>query len=232
MTVDWDSLLKTIGGGGIALTVAAWLIRAIVTDRLKANTDAEIVRLKSSLDRDIKLFEVELKSNTEAEVEKLKHSLQITADSYIERLRSDLQMEQLRFSRLHEKRGKVIAEIYKRLVNVELEGKKFIYQLGRCPKDEDGNPRAIVAIREFESFVDQHRIYLSERVCELVGGFSALLKDPVVHALVYGDIERPNPQTLMESHQGFKKAFEMFASEIPAARRELEREFRQILGVT
>ena len=47
-----------------------------------------------------------------------------------------------------------------------------------------------------------------------------------------GDIENAPLPILMEKREGFKKALEAFHTDIPAARRELEREFRSILSVS
>lgn len=104
---------------------AAWLIKAVITDRLKANADAEIERLKNQLMRDTKLFETQLKSTSDAEIERLKSALQAVAVEH-----------QIWFSKLHEKRAEVIADLYKKLVAVERHAVHYIYQQGPeslCP---------------------------------------------------------------------------------------------------
>jgi hypothetical protein len=59
------------------------------------------------------------------------------------------------------------------------------------------------------------------------------MREPVVHALVYGDIQGYADQsTLAERSEGFKKAFAAFEGAIPETRRMLEEEFRTMLGVS
>jgi hypothetical protein len=61
MSINWQELLTTLGGGGLLLAAAAWLIKALITQgltrdaevfkaRIKAESDVEIERLKSSLE--------------------------------------------------------------------------------------------------------------------------------------------------------------------------------------
>jgi hypothetical protein len=57
------------------------------------------------------------------------------------------------------------------------------------------------------------------------------LREPFIHALVYGRIEYPTEKTIGESNEGFMRAFEEFRNRIPALRRGLLEEFRGILGV-
>jgi hypothetical protein len=54
---------------------AAWLIKAVITARLKANADTEIERIKNELARDVEAFKIRLKADTDAEIERLRHFL-------------------------------------------------------------------------------------------------------------------------------------------------------------
>jgi hypothetical protein len=218
----WEQvLLAFVGSNATLVLVLGFLGRSLV---------------QTWLTKDIKKFETELKASADLQLEHLKYELKAKGDASIEQLKSALQVasteRQIRFSNLHAKRAEVIAEVYRRAVDVEREGRIYIYKFGQVTgNDEQGEAPAIVALREFDIFVDQNRIYLSDQICQLLAGFSGLLNPPLVHALVYGRIEHPTPETLNQSHQGFKKALEAFQKDIPAARGELEREFRKILGV-
>jgi hypothetical protein len=157
---------------------------------------------------------------------------QSEANASIERLKGDLQIELIRFSKLHEKRAEILADMYRRCVDVEREGRIYMYRFGKGPMNEQGEALAVEALQDFGVFAEQHRIYFSERVYQLLVGFRTLLEPYIAHARAYGDIENAPLPILMEKSEGFKKAFEAFQTDIPVARRELEREFRSILGVS
>jgi hypothetical protein len=93
MTIHWQVLLTTLGGGTAVLAAAAWLIRTV---------------LNHVLTRDAEAFKAQLKADTDIETERLKSSLQMVAFEH-----------QVRFSNLHAKRADVIAEIYSQMVEVE-----------------------------------------------------------------------------------------------------------------
>jgi hypothetical protein len=64
MAINWQDLLTTVGGGSGILLAAAWLIRTVLNDKLV---------------RDAKVFETQLKAGADAEIERLKHSLEMFA---------------------------------------------------------------------------------------------------------------------------------------------------------
>jgi hypothetical protein len=86
-------------------------------------------------------------------------------------------------------------------------------------------------ILDFYDFVETHRIYLPEHICELLSNFIGALRKPVIEVHVYGSIDYPNDQTLKERKEAFMLAYENFQNDIPKARKALEGEFRTILGV-
>jgi len=91
--INWQDLITTVGvitGSGSALLgAAAWLIKTVLQDRLA---------------RDADVFKKQLRADADTEIERLKASLQMVAVEH-----------QILFSKLHERRAEVIAELYKRL---------------------------------------------------------------------------------------------------------------------
>jgi len=96
--VDWQeiitALVATVGGGGVLLAAIAWLIKALVSNRLaldaekfkieiKANADTEIERVKSFLTRASRVHERQL-----AILEKL-YSRLCDAQGYFQRMTSN-----------------------------------------------------------------------------------------------------------------------------------------------
>ncbi len=211
MAINWQDVITTVGvttgGGSVLLGASAWLIKKVLT---------------SKLERDAVAFKIQLKADADQEIEKLKASLQIISAEH-----------QVRFSKLHDKRAEVIAELYKRLVQVFWRGQMFVltsennptaYQKAEFAKTEK-------EVRELFFFFDENRIYLPESVCTLLDKFIGEIRGNVYAAGIFGRIENPNEHTSQQSQDAFTKGYEAFEKQIPAARRVLETEFRGILGV-
>lgn len=118
MNINWQDVVttvaSTVGGTAVLLAAAAWLIRTVLTNRLALDAEK---------------FKAELKANADMEMEKLKHSLQRIAVEH-----------QVRFSKLHEKRAEVIADLYRRLSVVFWDAQRFVLTGGQGAR---GKPRNI-----------------------------------------------------------------------------------------
>jgi hypothetical protein len=123
------------------------------------------------LNRGIKKFEADLKATADSELEHLKAELKAKGDISIEELKSRLQ--QTASSAVLEaprKRAEVMAELYRRAVEVLDVGEKYVFQMGAREHEEQYAVTNKTMV-EFYDFFDEHRIYLPERVCRLAGRF-------------------------------------------------------------
>jgi hypothetical protein len=207
MTVNWQDLFTTVGGGTGILLAAAWLIRTVLNNRLA---------------HDAKVFEMQLKAGADSEIERLKHSLELFAVEH-----------QVRFSNLHAKRAEVIAEIYTQMVDAEQYGQRFVYVEGYAgdSKRQEAYFETHKKLVEFYFFVEKRRIYLPEQICARLKTFADTVRKSVIAINIYVPIEQPyNPKLLEEKTRIIKEVFQAFEESIPAARLALEQEFRQILG--
>ncbi len=106
MTVNWQDVIvtvfTTIGGGAVLLGAAAYLMRAALAQRLLLDAEG---------------FKSQLKASADAEIERLKIALQMRALEH-----------EVRFSKLHEKRAEVIAELYGRLVEISMLAHQYAYE--------------------------------------------------------------------------------------------------------
>ncbi len=109
MHFNWQEFLATIGGQAALLGIVGYLIKKLVSSRLEREADA---------------FKTELKRNSDIEIERLKSSLQMSANEH-----------QIRFSKLHEKRAQVLADLYKLLVKATWETENFA-----SPMEFSGEP--------------------------------------------------------------------------------------------
>jgi hypothetical protein len=205
MIINWQILLTTLGGGTAILAAAAWLIRTA---------------LNHALTRDAEAFKARLSADAEIEVEKLKSSLQMAAFEH-----------QVRFSNLHAKRAEVIAEIYSQMVEVEQHGKRFVYVDVFDETRQQAYSETMKRLIEFFFFLEKRRIYLPENICTLMQKFVDTIRKHVIRTNIYEPIEQSfNSKVLEEKIKVIQEVNEAFEGSIPAARAELEREFRRLLG--
>jgi hypothetical protein len=72
---------------------------------------------------------------------------------------------QVRFSKLHERQGEVIAELYKLLLETSAIARGFIYNDTRNPTEaERANNKAL----QLYQFIEVNRLYLPESICSLL----------------------------------------------------------------
>jgi DNA primase large subunit len=221
MSIDWQqvvtTVVATVGGGGVVLACAAWLVKAIVTNRMA---------------RDAEMFRTRLQTDANTEIEKLRHSLQMATLEH-----------QVRFSKLHEKRAEVIAEVYGLLVELHRLGEWFALNdaFSDAPRHSESFENVSAAGRKLFLFVQMNRLYLPESVCTSVETFAQAVTKEVLHVRAGSMIETRviGTQTVEPSEKErefrtktFNKAWEVFDKDIPAARKLLENEFRELLGGT
>lgn len=205
MMINWQVLLTTLGGGTAFLAVAAWLIRTA---------------LDQALTRDAEAFKARLKADADVETEKLKSSLQMIAFEH-----------QIRFSNLHAKRAEVIADIYSQMVEVEQHGKRFVYVEVFNQTRQQAYSETMNRLVDFFFFLEKRRIYLPENICNLMQNFVDTIRKHVIRTNIYEPIEQPlNEKILEEKIKVIQEVNEAFEGSIPAARTELEKEFRSLLG--
>ena len=204
----WQSVLVAFGGNAALLAVLGLLGKSLL-DKLIA--------------RDTKAFEAELKAKSDTTIEKLKSDLQIRSIEH-----------QVRFSRLHEKRAAVIADVYAHLVETLWEAESFL-----SPMEWVGEPSKVEKHRvamnklvDFFRFFDKHRIYLPEPLCESLQAIAMRVRS---HVIEFGVYTRLNDQSLNEhtreqKEKAWNTGWEAIKNDIPRARKELEDEFRKLLG--
>jgi hypothetical protein len=182
---------------------------------------------KSLLDklimRDTRQFEADLKAKS------------VTA---IERLRSDLQIRsiehQVRFARLHEKRATVIAELYGHLVETLWEAESFLSPMEWAgePSKREKHQTAMNKLVDFFRFFDKHRIYFPESMCASLEAIAMRVRSHVIEFGVYTrfDDQSLNEHTREQKDKAWNKGWEAIKNDIPLARKQLEDEFRKLLG--
>ena len=209
MPINWQQVimtfLATVGGGGAVLAAAAWLIKTLVANRLALYAE----KLKK-----------EMKAKSDAEIERLKNALQMAALEH-----------QVRFSKLHEKRAEVVAKLYALLVELQYAGQRYVFVGAYEPKRDDEFSKTAAKVHEVFLFIEEHQIYLPDRVCTLLAEFVETVNKSVAGVQVYEKYTDGSANFRREKIQVLKGAAEAFEKRIPAVREALKDEFRTILGV-
>jgi len=150
------------------------------------------------------------------DLEKFKSTLAMTAYEY-----------QVRFSRLHEKRAKVIEETYANLLDLYDLSNRF---LDRFPYTQGEVPTAIIqgvlkTTSRFMTHFERHRIYFDSNVSEKI----IRLNDAILGAL-----DVPFADAMGAPHIGdclSRDFINEMKDKIPPIKADLENAFRELLGV-
>jgi len=210
MRVDWDAVWKTIvlaAGASAAVVLVAWLVKTTIAAWVARNTET---------------FKAQLKANADIEEEKLRSSLQIIATEY-----------QVKFSKLHEARAQMIAEVHKKLTKLQEAAEVFVVasENDPCSEHKEENARLWDEIMECFSFIQENRIYLPTAVCELLDKHLREIRKALHIAGAYRGREYLNDRLGQRSSEAFTKAYDAFNEDIPEIQNLLEAEFRKLLGV-
>ena len=153
----------------------------------------------------------------------------------LEKFKADLQQagieHQILFSKLHEKRATVIAELYKLLVEAFWHVSEFTSQTQfGDPDRKQQYVDALNSVAAYFRFFDQHRIWLPTKLCVPLENFARQLRAPTIRLGVYLQIPHPTEKTLQEQSEVWDKAWEAVSSDIPELQSAIEAEFRTLLG--
>lgn len=204
----WQVIVAAVLGNSAVLAVLGFLAKALL-DQL--------------LQRDSRRFECELKAK---------------ADSAIEQLKSDLQIRtiehQVRFSRLHEKRANVIADLNGLVIEALWEAESLLSPMQWVgePDKREKERVAMNKLVELFRYFDKHRIYLPTELCDVV---DKLVADVRSHVIKFGtyltwDDNELMEHTRKEKHEVWMAGWDAIKNQVPTVRKQLEDSFRALLA--
>lgn len=204
----WETIVLALGGNAAILAVLALLAKSI---------------FEKILERDTKAFESQLRAKHDSKIEELKNELLIKATEH-----------QVRFSKLHEKRAEIIAEMYGYLVEMLWEAESFLSPMewsGEPTKREKYRP-AENKVAEFFRFFDKHRIYLPHDLCSEIEKTVRDIRYLIVRFGVYVNYSDDELQDhgVKEKHEAWEKGWKTIKEEMPSTRKALEDRLRALLG--
>lgn len=192
-----------------------WLTKSWISERLKSS-------IKNEYDEKLETHKAQLKAQADIESERLRAQLSISATEH-----------QVKFSRLHDKRADVIAELYSLLVQAHWDAGSFVSPIGFVGESKTKKYITTMnAIADFFRFFEKNKIYLHEELCEILEKFVRTMRERVIGFGVYVQL---NEDTLTQESQKKKQeawmeSWAYFDKEVPLARAALEKELRGVLG--
>ena len=206
------AVIVSLGGGGAIVFTLSGYLGKIWADRSPEDLRQEHTKLNVKLAHKLALV-----------TEQANHLYQMAALEH-----------QIRFSKLHETRGEVIAKLYSQLVDLQYAGQRYVLIGGHEPdqptRDREYSQTS-AKMNEVFFFIEQHPIYLPEHICTLLKEFIDAIKGVVISVWVYGRWNHPTSQNLEKQNEIILKAAEAFEGRIPTLTSGLKDEFRKILGV-
>lgn len=204
----WQTILLALGGNVALLAVLGWLSKSLVGQLLA---------------KDIEGFKSTLKFEAETASQKLRHDLEKSSIEH-----------HVRFSKLHEKRADLIAELYSLLVQAHWDLSSFVSpaEWAGEPKKQEKYATAMNSVADFYRYFDKHRIYIPEALCGQIDEFLQEMRRKAIGFGVYvkySDDALP-PHALERKHEAWTGAWEYFEKKVPDAKSALENELRRILG--
>ena len=147
----------------------------------------------------------------------------------LERFKADLQRaaveHQVRFSRLHETRAEVLAELYRRLAKAISDTHRFV-----ASRNQGQGREALESLVALYSYLDERRIFLPTDLCGRLDDFTDTLRETAIRIDLFGNIPNPNPDTLKQAQEVYAAAWHSVEHHVPQLRHDLEEEFRTLLG--
>ena len=198
----WKIVIGAITGNALVLAILGFLAKSFINNLLN---------------KDIKKFELELKSKNDIIIENLKNDLKIITFEH-----------QVKFGYIHEKRAKVIADLYKKIAETERNARQFIMKLSSDKETFDSISQEIDDLR---NVFDINSIYFDKNLSDEINDFIMKLWEPVVTVQAYADVD--NPTLLDEKKEKLNKVFEVIDQRglLTKIRTKLENEFRILIGV-
>jgi hypothetical protein len=151
----------------------------------------------------------------------------------VERFKSDLLIEATRdntvFSRLHERRAEVIAEVYAALVAAENGVRYYFNPLG-APSPPPTITLAGVALDamwRLQKTADEHRVWFMPDTAAKIDGVVSALRTAWNKGAIGGRYEEPNERVSAM----IDESWSMISETVPELRATLESEFRDLLAV-
>jgi hypothetical protein len=196
MNQYWQELIKLLGGFAVLVTALAWLTKSVVTH---------------FLDRDVEKYKSRLASESARELEHFKNLLQLAAKEH-----------EVRFSKLHEKRAEIIADLHSLLYEAHISVSVLELRIKNGDDEatlEQAAKFAYEVCRNAYAFFKKNRLYLSKELSDSINRILSTMEITSVSYPYAGTI-RTNALNIWNEQ----------SQQISSIMSHLEQEFRIMLG--
>lgn len=212
IAINWGQILSDLGVFGLVVGGITWLLKVLG---------------QHFMDKRFKAYEKELDIKSQEYQAKL--------DTNLESHKAELNIQHTQYLKLHEKRLEIVAELYGKLSELDMEMRVLTSPMKPLPQNQTAEEQdnehiesSKSAYIKFREFYNKNKIFFSENDCSLVDDL--ILK--YTSALLDGSSRyRLGKSNADFNFQNFLKAVETVHTHIPPIMQSLEKEFRNTLGV-
>lgn len=194
----------------ILATILATVASAVVLAYLSRTL------LSHWLDKDVAAYKASLSAEHSRELEQYKASLRASNE------------HQGRFTRLHDRRARIIARVYAKLDQVHLAVREWTRTLRTAQRRDMSKLRdnALSARSDFLEYSSRNTIWLDRSICDAIRDIISQLDQPTYDFMIDVDDKGfPNDR------KAWLAASEKLTKDIPKAHQVIAGRFRTILGV-
>jgi len=150
----------------------------------------------------------------------------------IEKIKSDLGTnafrDQYKFQKLHERQAEVISGLYARMVHAERKMGQLTSRFRAVSSSLKGQKDAAAkACDSFSDFFREHRLYLPEGTAEKIEALDELFAEILIDI----DDAQPGDEYQASNSEDWREANDRMETQARPAKKELENQFRELLGV-
>ena len=197
-----ETILATILATGASAVLLAYLSRTL---------------LRHWLDKDLESYKANLSAEHARGLQQQKTSLS----------RASLE-RQVRFTRLHERRARIIARVYAKLDQFQLAVREWTrtMRLGQHRDISELRDDALTARTGFVEYYWRHAIWLEPAMCDAINDLIGQQDKPLTDFM--SDV---NEKGFPNDRKAWLAASEKLTKDVPKARQAIERRFRAMLEV-
>jgi hypothetical protein len=151
------------------------------------------------------------------DLEKFKNNLEKEAFSY-----------RVRYEKMHLRRAEAIEEIYRRMVKTYRAFRSYVHPMQSSKESQEAKGGEVAKIaNDFSDYYEENRIFIDEDLAQKIDKLSDVFRK------VWGEFEtyRFGEKLKQPYFEGYKNAWETISKETPIIKKEIENEFRKIIGI-
>jgi hypothetical protein len=205
--INWQDIFSQVGQTAVIVAAAAWLAKAA---------------LKHLANRDIERFRQDLTMAGARELETLRSSLSQAATEH-----------SATFTSLQARRAEVVSRLYSLVAETE-DAVELFLDPRRAAKPEVVKPLyegAFDKLRELRTYYRANRIFLTDGTCAKLDGLFDAIHRPAWSASFDVYMQSTSDEDRREEHRVRREAWSSFRDGVEPLKRDIEAEFRRILGV-